>query len=269
MKTIDITIDFETCGLDPNSAVLQLAAVVWDRHLPLKDKEKWSSSEDYLYSFDFNIDLRSCVAAGMTFDQATIDWWAKQSDEAKASVLDGDCYPVKDVMENFLQWIADVKAMTKCDAVCLWAQGSDFDMGILRSLAKTFGMKERLAKLVPYTYFRDARTYILEMGAAAFCDATPFVDASSLPAYEIYKRLPKLEAVDGVPHNALYDCIRTSWNVWNIMCKLEDDQRAMLDHITDLSDKFCNVSKEYAALEKQYNELKGAYDLMQNNKTDD
>lgn len=261
-KVIDITIDFETVGLSPQSAILELAAVAWQR----ATEPHLDPNADFkpIDTFDSKVDLRSCVAAGMKFDQDTIDWWSRQKQSAKDHVLDGDCYPVRDVLDGFLDWLEGLYCQEGSPEpgfrICLWSQGSDFDISILRSLAATFGMTERLAKLVSYVNFRDARTFILEVGNFSYNDKL-FGCPIEHPS-DVYKVLPSFNDDYYEVHTAIRDALQTSWNVWHIMRNL-DLRRVESGEQMDVQ------RRQNAILQQQYDELKAAYDMMQNNKDQD
>ena len=129
MKYIDITIDFETCGLSANAAPMQIAAVAWDR-----DAESWEKAR--LKTFSQCIDLRSCIDLGMEFDPETITWWAERKEDVRSSVLYGSCVTLDRAMSEFFSFVRDFYASYNDVKICLWAQGSDFDIPILRNIAR-------------------------------------------------------------------------------------------------------------------------------------
>lgn len=117
MKLIDITFDLESLSLASNAAIVQIAAVVFNRH---------ASSADELFPinippFECKVDIRSCVADGFDFSPSTVKWWAEKPEEVKAEVLSGDCYPLQEVFSNFIEWLNEVKMATQSDMLCLWA----------------------------------------------------------------------------------------------------------------------------------------------------
>ena len=207
---IDVTIDFETCSLSANAAILQLAAVAWERnstHQPFID--------DDASRFDAHIDLASCVALNLDFDQSTISFWASQPKSIQDSVLRPvSSLPIEVALKKFIDWLSCIS--DECEGVCLWSQGSDFDIAILRNVFnKAYGkypelFDRKLDQVVRYTSFRDARTFILEMGSMLF------FDGNTVSQKEIYGKIPKMEGAEH-KHNALYDALQTSWNVWYIM----------------------------------------------------
>jgi exodeoxyribonuclease VIII len=115
MATIHAMADFETLGVRPTSAVLSLGAVAFNSEGVLED------------TFYVNIDSADCINLGLTTDQSTIDWWEKQSAEAKAA-LDNDKKSLLEAMTLFCSWVR----RTKCET--LWGCGADFDNPILRNI---------------------------------------------------------------------------------------------------------------------------------------
>ena len=210
MNIIDVTIDFETCSLSANAAILQLAAVAWDRNASEKP-----FIDCKIPSFNEHIDLASCVALNLDFDQSTISFWASQPKSIQDSVLrPAHCLPVEVALKKFIEWLHCISA--DYDEVRLWSQGSDFDIAILRNVFNKAYSKypelfdRKLDQVVRYTSFRDARTFILEMGSMIF------FNGNTVSQKEIYGKIPKMEGEE-LKHNALYDVIQTSWNVWYIM----------------------------------------------------
>ena len=209
MNIIDVTIDFETCSLSANAAILQLAAVAWDRNASEKP------FIDKISGFNEHIDLASCVALNLDFDQSTISFWASQPKSIQDSVLrPAHCLPIEVALKKFIEWLHYISA--EYGEVRLWSQGSDFDIAILRNVFNKAYSKypelfdRKLDQVVRYTSFRDARTFILEVGSMLF------FDGNTVSHKEIYGKIPKMEGEE-LKHNALYDAIQTSWNVWYIM----------------------------------------------------
>lgn len=211
MKHLDITFDLETLGLSSYAAVMQIAAVVWDRNL--KENPFVYNLDLEVESFNQAIDLRTCVFDGFEFNQDTLNWWAKQNSNLKVSLLlNEELMPINEAFSNFIYWIADVKEKYDAESVCLWCQGSDFDISILKNVCK----KYQIDLPIKYTDFRDARTFILETiykkdaGGFSFENVgINYKDISPLPT--------EFEKQELILHNALYDCLKTTWNVWQMM----------------------------------------------------
>lgn len=233
MKHLDFTIDFETCSLSSDAAIMQVAVVPWLRDA---DVEPFMSKAD-AEPFVNYVDLRSCVVEGMDFDPATVSWWSQQSDEAKRVVCEGLAEPVADVLVGVLDFIRSMVKKHSLDSICLWAHGMDVDVAILRSLCRRFDID--LEDIVPHTSFRDCRTVILEAAYKLACqqrleaiataetllqDGTPVpcpavspqeVLAGSRKAYDLFSPLPP--QYDGCLHDANYDAMRSTWYTWQAL----------------------------------------------------
>ena len=207
----DVTLDLETCALCPTAAVMSIGAVAWDRNqvdTPFYEEGNMNNA-DYLYLR--HIDLRSQFVNGFTFDQDTANWWASRSKEAKLAVTAPDCRPcdsVENVVVDFFQWITE---MANGDEICLWSQGSDFDIAILRNICQTF----HIDLPVSYKNFRDHRTFFLE-GARIILDAAqqPYDPDRAYSLVEPYEG-------DGVAHDPIFDCKRSIYSTWQMMKHLK------------------------------------------------
>ncbi len=223
-KHLDLTIDFETCALSANAAPMQVAVVPWLRD---NDTDPFCNEEE-LKPYVAHIDLRTCVVDGFDFDPDTIKWWARQSEAAKDAVINGLPLSIHNVSLDLLLWIKEIVTKYQLESVCLWCQGMDVDIAILRNLCRKY--HQDLESIVPHTSFRDCRTIILEAalieaersmngtGTKANGVALPFqiLQNPSL-AYELYDPLPKKYARGSEAHDALYDAMRSSWNTWQAL----------------------------------------------------
>ena len=233
MKHLDFTIDFETCALSANAAPMQVAIVPWRRDAQddpfavADDLGEVTEDEAARWPDPYvaYVDLRSCVVEGMDFDPATIDWWSRQSDEAKHAVCQGLAEPIADVTVGILGYLRDIVAQYRFDSICLWAHG-DTDISQLRSLCRRFDID--LEDTVPHTSFRDCRTVILEAalieaersmagkGTRANGIALPHqIQADPSLAYKVFDPLPS--QYDGCLHDASYDTMRSTWYTYQAL----------------------------------------------------
>ena len=228
-RHLDFTIDFETCGLGANAAVMQVAVLPWLR-------DNFASpfcNEDELKPYVGYVDLRRCVMDGFEFEPKTLRWWREQSEEAKSAVCDGKPEQIDDITWNVLHYIDGVMSEYKLESICLWSQGPDVDMAILRHLCSEFGID--LEKRIQHTSFRDCRTMILEAallmagriqpdGAVSTAPSSPSVQdilSDSRRAYELFDPLPYYSFIKGrAQHDALYDCARSTWYTWQALKEL-------------------------------------------------
>ncbi len=216
MKILDVTFDYETLGRGADAAPIQLAAVAWDR-------EATGEHPFLVEHFNRGFNLTSCVFAGLKVEQETVDWWNSQSEEAKNGVLELKQYDLQEVIELFVcDWLPGVKHEHNADAVCLWCQGTDFDVSMLRHQCRLLGIG--IDKMIDYQTFCDARSFVLQGLQLLQPD-----DVDMTNPREAYNLIPSMKlinvsmpaplerALNSCPHNALYDCMRSTWNVWNVM----------------------------------------------------
>lgn len=223
MKHLDITIDFETCAMTANAAVMQVAMVPW-----LRDNDADPFSFDDMDIYEGCVDLRTCVVDGFDFDPETIKWWSERNLKAKEAVTKGEPKAVNDVLIGMLNYIRELKEKHALTSIFVWCQGMDFDIAILRNLCRKYGVK--LEENIPHTSFRDCRTVILE---AALIEASRSLNGKSTRAngiilpeqilagsYDVYKMfdpLPERYSAGSEAHDALYDALRSSWNTWQAL----------------------------------------------------
>lgn len=214
MKLIDITIDLETCSTTPNAAIMQLAAVAWDRN-----HDTSATLFDDMPMFNVGVDLRTAVMDGFDFDPSTCRFWSGNKQKVKDVVLDLEAHSLKDVVEGFIEWIGEVRLSSSADAVCLWAQGSDFDIAIIRNALAKYGLRLPMSQ----KFFRDARSICLEIGAHLLLEEgiEPDDALCDIKIYEdrIYKNLTFTYEAPALinevrAHDALYDARRTAFSTW-------------------------------------------------------
>ena len=229
MKHLDITIDFETCAMTANAAVMQVAMVPW-----LRDNDADPFSFDDMDIYEGCVDLRTCVVDGFDFDPETIKWWSERNLKAKEAVTKGEPKAVDDVLIGMLNYIRELKEKHALTSIFVWCQGMDFDIAILRNLCSRYDVN--LEDIVPHTSFRDCRTVILEgamIQAERLClrhrtsipeDNVPVptvlpTDVFTYPskAYVLFDPLPDRYAGGSEAHDALFDAVRSSWNTWQAL----------------------------------------------------
>lgn len=221
---IDVTFDWESCSLSPTAAVMSLGAVAWKRYG--KESPFFDEGDGVLRNstFSAHVDLRSMFINGFAFDKSTAEWWAKQSDEAKAALLGNDsdespCQPIDVVVNDFFGWIDYIKKKLGDEDICLWAQGTDFDVAILRYICWKQGIKLE----IKHTQFRDHRTFYLEMARilwdAAGVNEEPF---NLEKAYALTTDYKDITDDEGAAHDPLFDCRRSIYSTWQMMQKMRE-----------------------------------------------
>lgn len=193
-KVLDIMIDFETFGRQPNSVPINLAVVAFNRYaktnpfvIPgiksfdicecihnLPEINNCGVFSPCYYNSRFHImhfDVCACLLEGMTVEKETQDWWSSQSITAKKDLLleERKLQTPFQVITEFSNWLSCLKKEVKADEICIWSQGSDFDIAKLRFLVdRCKNLLSDNNQNFKHTIFRDARTVILELGAKLY-----------------------------------------------------------------------------------------------------
>ena len=110
---MDLMVDIECLSTNYNAAIIQIGWCAFD---PM--------SEELLEPVTHNVQLASTLKLGFQVQAATIKWWMKQSDEARA-LFGAHAEPISRV----LAWLA--VASRECD--CVWACPPQFDLSILKN----------------------------------------------------------------------------------------------------------------------------------------
>lgn len=214
-QVVNIALDIETVSRRENAAIISLAAVPFHKrgvgeyitdypfeHLNIPSVVKGESFSPY-YEV---VNATTCALAGMHFEEDTIKFWSEQDDVAKADLFNRQAQTIRQVLEGFVNYIILIKEKFDVE-VCIWAQGSDFDLPIIRS-----AIREVLQiKAVPWTHtqVRCARTVILET-----------IETLHGQLEDPYSVLPEDE--NFIPHSALSDAIRLAHNVANVNRMLDE-----------------------------------------------
>ncbi|EFM6081638.1 exonuclease [Escherichia coli] len=177
-----LMIDLETMGTNANAPIVVIGAVFFD-----------PQTGGIGPAFYIVISLADAMDTGAVPDGGTIEWWLKQSSEARAAILT-DQAKLKDALSRFREFINEYSDEK---FVQVWGNGATFDNAILRR------SYERQEIPCPWRYCndRDVRT-IVELGKTIGFDAR-----TAIP-------------FEGVPHNALDDASHQAKYVSAIWQKL-------------------------------------------------
>ncbi len=117
-----LMLDLETLGTKPGCVILEFSAAVFWPDAPEShplDVRKWQ------------ISVASCVAAGLTIDPATVQWWLAQKRGVQIAVL---CQPEAGERLALAEALAELAAFAVQHRVSfVWGKGPTFDLSILKS----------------------------------------------------------------------------------------------------------------------------------------
>ncbi|EKA2135495.1 3'-5' exoribonuclease [Citrobacter freundii] len=165
-----LMVDMETMGNSPDAPIVSIGAVFFD-----------PSTGNTGAEFYRVVSLESSMSFGMKPDASTIQWWLKQSSEARSAILVDEAMGLRESLELLADFIAE-NAANGSHTVQLWGNGCSFDNVILR---RAHALTET-PFAVPFWNDRDVRTMV-ELGKSVGIN----------PRYDI--------PFEGDMHNALSD----------------------------------------------------------------
>ncbi|MDT7355612.1 3'-5' exoribonuclease [Citrobacter freundii] len=165
-----LMVDMETMGNSPDAPIVSIGAVFFD-----------PSTGNTGAEFYRVVSLESSMSFGMKPDASTIQWWLKQSSEARSAILVDEAMGLRESLELLADFIAE-NAANGSHTVQLWGNGCSFDNVILR---RAHALTET-PFAVPFRNDRDVRTMV-ELGKSVGIN----------PRYDI--------PFEGDIHNALSD----------------------------------------------------------------
>lgn len=190
MKYTDIMLDLETFGTNNNAAIVSIGAVGF-----FADRENaslYTNSPDSLVQggqgFRANVNLGD-TAPDMrgVMDPGAVEFWLKQSDEARAMLVAGPRMPLGTALQAFAKWVTETG--TGRHDVRLWSNGPTFDEVIIRAAFERYGFDLPIS-------FRGSR-----------CCRTMLETAETIANYN--RREAAQQFADGVlvAHDALSDAV--------------------------------------------------------------
>ncbi|HED1546205.1 3'-5' exoribonuclease [Citrobacter freundii] len=165
-----LMVDMETMGNSPDAPIVSIGAVFFD-----------PSTGNTGAEFYQVVRLESSMSFGMKPDASTIQWWLKQSSEARSAILVDEAMGLRETLELLADFIAENSA-NGSHTVQLWGNGCSFDNVILR---RAYALTDT-PFAVPFWNDRDVRTMV-ELGKSVGIN----------PRYDI--------PFEGDMHNALSD----------------------------------------------------------------
>src|SRR5258706_14641873 len=132
-----LMIDLETLGTKSNSVVLSIAAIPFNLE----------TGEISNNPFKVNIDLNSCLAAGLEVDGNTVQWWLTQKTEVMALMFDNPLH-IASALISFNDYIEEKFNIPPI----VWGNSARFDLGLLENLYQRINILSKWK-------FRDERCY--------------------------------------------------------------------------------------------------------------
>lgn len=177
--TYHIMVDLETMGTGPNAAIMSIGAVVFDPHY-------FTPSGNVYYQ---NIDLSTCMKAGLTVDASTIEFWMKAPAAAMNALWDGR-WDITKALKDFAGWVQNFSSKD----FRIWAHGSNFDIVVLESAYRACGLTQPWA----YNAMRDDRTLfelagvdLKDFNQGCLHNALDDARNQAMAVQESYRRLKK------------------------------------------------------------------------------
>ncbi|HBE9114771.1 TPA: 3'-5' exoribonuclease [Citrobacter braakii] len=152
-----LMVDMETMGNSPDAPIVSIGAVFFD-----------PSTGNTGAEFYRVVSLESSMSFGMKPDALTIQWWLKQSSEARSAILVDEAMGLRESLELLADFIAE-NAANGSHTVQLWGNGCSFDNVILR---RAYALTQT-PFAVPFWNDRDVRTMV-ELGKSV--DINPRFD---------------------------------------------------------------------------------------------
>ncbi|WP_218659360.1 exonuclease, partial [Citrobacter portucalensis] len=165
-----LMVDMETMGNSPDAPIVSIGAVFFD-----------PSTGNTGAEFYQVVSLESSMSFGMKPDASTIQWWLKQSSEARSAILVDEAMGLLETLELLADFIAE-NAANGSHTIQMWGNGCSFDNVILR---RAYALTDT-PFAVPFWNDRDVRTMV-ELGKSVGIN----------PRYDI--------PFEGDMHNALSD----------------------------------------------------------------
>ena len=191
-KDINVMIDIETLGKKAGCSILSIGATVF-------------GTTDNIAREDFyvTVDRYSCGDLGLFEESDTVDWWRKQSPEARAEAFSGKL-DIRTALGKLYNYIKDIEAAFNVSTK-VWANGANFDIPILEAAYDLADIS------VPWRY-HNVRCY-RTLKALATVAETSF---------------------QGVKHNALADAMHQARNAVRFLASLEKENAQEKQNVPSL-----------------------------------
>jgi hypothetical protein len=125
-----VMVDIETLGTRPGDVILSIGAV------------KFSVADGITDKFYTTISVTSSKDAGLRAQKSTLEWWEKQSPEARTAAFKGE-YPLDAALAMFTEWLPPA------DTAVIWGNGANFDNTLLAAAYRAVKAE------VPWKFWND------------------------------------------------------------------------------------------------------------------
>ena len=135
-----IVLDLETLSTKPSACILSIGAARFDPTIRDPDQP--------FDCFHVGVSAASCQRVGLHLEAGTVLWWLTPGNAAARDALLGlEQHDIRDALEGFSAWVGE-------ENLPVWANGSDFDLPILRTAYAACGLEP------PWAFWdaRDCRT---------------------------------------------------------------------------------------------------------------
>ena len=174
-----IMVDLETMGTEVTSVILSIGAVSFD-----------PETGGLGNTFYKEINTNSCLNAGLTVNEKTMDWWQTQPPEVRG-LLEQCRSSVEFLPDSLKEFGEYVQANMDPESGNVWGNGASFDNAILAHAYSKVGME------LPWPFYKDR------------CYRT----IKSLGPKVLFKR-------QGILHNALDDAVTQAVHMIKVMKEL-------------------------------------------------
>ena len=162
-----IMVGIETMGNESYSSIVSIGALEFD----LETGE--TGGEFYA-----NVNLQSCIDAGLILNASTIMWWMSQDKKAINSLTNPKPKHIAEALQEFTEFIYPLGTL-KEDLPKIWGNSTRFDLGLLQNAYNKLNLN------IPWDFRKEGCVRTL---------------VSFKP--EVKDNFPNI----GVSHNALSDC---------------------------------------------------------------
>ena len=143
---VNVMVDIETLSLQPSAAVLAVAAVAFNM-------ENGTIGEHFFAT----LDVVPQLLKGRSMEETTVYFWHNLPEKDKEWLTEKD----KELSPDNALWglLGFLQRVGEGASLQLWAQGSDFDFPILRSLSLTM-LKTDIFQYFDFHNIRDVRSAV-------------------------------------------------------------------------------------------------------------